>query len=139
MSNLKKVSGRCLCGSVSYEFEITEQVFDVCHCSICRKWSGGPGFGVTAATVPRFIGENHIQTYSSPDWAERAFCNKCGTHLFYRLKDKSFTNFQLGALDNCGDYRFSLQIFIDSKPANYSFADNTKIMTEAEVLAAFKT
>ena len=27
----------------------------------------------------------HLGVYRSSDWAERCFCNKCGTVLFYRL------------------------------------------------------
>jgi hypothetical protein len=129
--------GHCLCKSVSFQFQTKELEFDACHCSMCRRWSGGPGLGVTASNVPQFIGEENIQIYSSSDWAERAFCRKCGTQLFFRLKDKSFTNFQLGTLENNSEYKFNLQIFVDSKPANYSFAQNTKMMTEAEVLDAF--
>ena len=42
MADLKMAKGSCLCGSVSYQFQIAENVFDVCHCSLCRKWTGGP-------------------------------------------------------------------------------------------------
>jgi hypothetical protein len=135
--NMKTTKGHCLCKSVSFQFQTKELEFDACHCSMCRRWGGGPGMGVTASHLIEMSGEEYIQLYSSSDWAERAFCRKCGTHLFYRLKDKSFTNFQLGTLENNDEYKFKLQIFVDSKPSNYSFADNTKKMTEAEVLAVF--
>jgi hypothetical protein len=137
LENLIHVKGSCLCDRVKFQFHVKEKEFDACHCGMCRKWSGGPGFGVTAKTEPTFTGEEFIQIYPSSDWAERAFCGKCGTHLFYRLKDKSFTNFQLGTIENSHSYKFNLQIYIDCKPSNYTFAEKTQLMTEAEVIKAF--
>jgi hypothetical protein len=131
------VRGSCLCNSISYQFKVTEKEFDVCHCGMCRKWSGGPGFGVTAKSEPVFTGIEHLKTYSSSEWAERGFCGKCGTHLFYRLKDKSFINFQLGSLEKNDSFKFNLQIYTDCKPNNYSFFEKTKMMTEADVIKAF--
>ena len=87
----------------------------------------------------QFKGEENITVFSSSDWAERGFCKKCGTNLFYRLKDKSlnFCNFNLGTIDNHEDFEFTTQIYIDAKPENYSFLNRTKNMTEKEVLEAF--
>lgn len=132
-----QISGSCLCKVVQFSFEADESIFDVCHCSMCRKWAGGPGFGVNAKNPVKYSGEENIQIYQSSDWAERAFCKNCGTHLFYRLRDKSFINIPLGTIDNNVDFKFHLQIYIDSKPKNYTFADETACMTEAQVLAAF--
>lgn len=136
---LKNVTGSCLCGTVKFSFGISEKVFDACHCGMCRKWAGGPGLGVNPSTPIKYSGEESIKVYESSAWAERAFCKNCGTHLFYRLKDKSFMNIPLGTIDNNGDFKFHVQIFVDSNPGNYSFANHTKQMTEAQVLAAFKS
>lgn len=38
--------GSCLCGSVTLKVQIESETFDVCHCSMCRKWGGGPAFTV---------------------------------------------------------------------------------------------
>ena len=86
-----------------------------------------------------FKGEENITLYSSSDWAERGFCKKCGSNLFYRLKDKklNFCNFNLGTIENHEEFDFTAQIFIDSKPKNYTFSNDTKNMTEKEVLEAF--
>ena len=29
--------------------------------------------------------EEHIATYQSSDWAERAFCSMCGSNLWYKF------------------------------------------------------
>ncbi|MFN6987310.1 MAG: GFA family protein, partial [Rhizobium oryzihabitans] len=33
--------GQCLCGAVGLEAVIGAREFGVCHCSMCRRWSGG--------------------------------------------------------------------------------------------------
>ena len=130
-----QATGGCLCGAVKFSFPLTKQVFDVCHCGMCRKWSGGPGFAVQAGTDVKIDGNESVAVYKSSDWAERGFCKSCGTHLFYRLTGAGAYHFFLGAIDNSDRLKFHLQIFVDHKPANYTFANQTKQMTEAEVFA----
>lgn len=136
---MSKANGSCLCGAVHYSFAVKEKHFDACHCQMCRKWGGGPALAVAVAD-PKSIeinGEENVKIYNSSDWAERGFCQKCGSHLFYRLKNGAFWNFNFGLLENQEDYTFTTQIYIDKKPHNYAFANETKMMTEKEVLEAF--
>ncbi|MDH3762507.1 MAG: GFA family protein, partial [Gammaproteobacteria bacterium] len=74
---------------------------------------------------------------NSSDWAERGFCKKCGSHLFYRLKDANEHQLPVGLFDSQENFHFDLQVFIDRKPAFYSFSNETKEMTEAEVIEIF--
>ncbi len=129
--------GSCLCKSIKFSFKLKGKHFDACHCSMCRNWGGGPAFTVEVAGDIQFEGEENIKVYRSSDWAERGFCQNCGTHLFYRLKDKNFCNFNLGTIENNEEFQFTTEIFVDSKPQNYSFANETKKMTEKEVIEAF--
>lgn len=80
-------------------------------------------------------GEQNITAYSSSDWAERAFCNKCGTHLFYKLKHNGQHIVSAGFFNDDLVLNFDHQIFIDEKPEYYDFANDTKNMTGAEVFA----
>lgn len=134
-----KANGSCLCNAIKFSFELRGKHFDACHCSMCRKWGGGPAFTVESAGDIKFVGEENLSVFSSSEWAERGFCKVCGTNLFYRLKDKklNFCNFNLGTIDNHHEFKFTAQIYIDSKPDNYAFSNETKNMTEKEVLAAF--
>ncbi len=134
-----KVHGKCLCKKVSFSFKAKAKEFDVCHCSMCRAWGGGPSFNVESLGEVLIEGLDSLSIYESSEWAERGFCQNCGTHLFYRLKDKSlnFCNFNLGAVEAHEDYKFIKQIFIDNKPDHYSFSNKTICMTESEVLEAF--
>ena len=134
-----KAKGSCLCKSVKFTFNLKAKRFDACHCSMCRTWGGGPALTVESAGDIDFEGEENIKVFDSSDWAQRGFCKNCGTNLFYRLKDKTlnFCNFNLGTIDNHEEFEFTKQIYIDAKPENYNFANETENMTEAEVLAAF--
>lgn len=133
----KTLNGACLCEKVKISFETSKDYFDACHCSMCRKWSGGPALTVEAGQNVKIQGEENVTVFKSSQWAERAFCNGCGTHLFYRLQESKFTNVPLGILDQAKDLNFHLQIYIDSKPHNYEFANKTEVMTEAQVIAKF--
>ena len=75
--------------------------------------------------------------YKSSDWAERGFCRKCGTGLFYFLLPTQQYSMQVGVFDEPKDFTLTEEIFIDHKPAGYAFAGDLPKKTEAEVLAAF--
>ena len=38
----QRMRGQCLCGTVSFEVDVPERTYSVCHCGMCRRWSGGP-------------------------------------------------------------------------------------------------
>lgn len=128
---------KCLCGKVSIKLNSLDPELGVCHCDMCRKWSGGPYISVKHAGAVTIDGDEHVTYYNSSDWAERAFCSSCGTHLFYRLKDKAETYFPAGLLENQTGMVLDHQIFIDKKPSYYSFAEQTKDFTSEQVLAMF--
>ena len=129
--------GRCLCGAVKFTAKKMSSNVDACHCSMCRRWGGGPLMVVSCGTEVTFEGEENIAVYNSSDWAERGFCNKCGSHLFYRLKGINDHQMPVGLFNNQEHFSFDLQVFIDRKPSFYSFANKTNEMTEAEVIEKF--
>lgn len=133
----QSINGSCLCGKVAIKINPAHHVFDACHCGMCRKWAGGPLMTVEGGDRPQITGEESITVYSSSEWAERGFCKNCGTHLFYRLKNSDFCNFSAGLFKEVENFKFHMQIYIDSKPKSYEFANKTEMMTEAEVIAKF--
>jgi hypothetical protein len=82
-------------------------------------------------------GEEHVTTFDSSEWAERGFCSKCGTHLYYRLKQSGQTIVSAGLFDDQTGWTFDHQVFIDEKPDYYEFANRTHDLTGAEVFAKF--
>ena len=131
------MDGKCLCGVVHITADLTNDEMHACHCGTCRTWGGGPLLSVSCQGKPSFRGEENIQIYDSSEWAQRGFCKTCGTHLFYRMRDESQYFIPVGLFDNLGAIRFAGQIFVDKKPAYYTFSNETHNMTEAEVFEMF--
>ena len=137
MSNQSATKGSCLCGAVSVSTTSMSNHVGACHCNMCRKWGGGSLLAVECESDVNFSGQENIRVYQSSEWAERGFCNKCGSHLFYRLKQNNQYFIPVGIFDSSEGLVFDHQVFIDEKPEYYSFANETKNMTGAEVFELF--
>lgn len=137
MSDKPVGKGSCLCGAVRVSVPEMNVHAGTCHCGMCRKWTGGPLFAVDCGSEVSFEGMENVTAYNSSEWAERGFCKKCGSHLFYRLKQGNRYIVPVGLFDNSGMFIFDHQIFIDEKLAFYTFANQTKNMTGAEVFAQY--
>lgn len=130
-------TGRCLCGAVSVRAKAMPTEIGACHCSMCRRWGGGPFVEAPCGTDVEFGGQDHISVYDSSEWAERGFCRECGTHLFYRLKPTGGHHLPMGLFDIDDELKMTLQVFVDERPGYYEFANDTEEMTGAEVFAKF--
>ncbi|MFO0675926.1 MAG: GFA family protein [Polyangiaceae bacterium] len=130
-------SGSCLCGAVRFTAEGVNTAHSACHCGMCRRWGGGgPFFGVRTTSVT-FEGDDSITRYASSPWAERGFCSKCGTHLFYFLVPAAKYMMSAGIFADTAAFRLASEIFVDHKPDGYAFAGDHPRLTEAETLAKF--
>ncbi len=81
------ISGRCLCGHVTYEYSGSVGPANYCHCEDCRRCTGSAfnigvcfdlaKFSVTAGTPKRFTkrGESGREL-------TRHFCPECGSPIF---------------------------------------------------------
>lgn len=136
-SNTTERQGHCLCGAVKITARHASDNVGVCHCGMCRRWTGGPFLALSCGTDVIIEGEENITLYDSSPWAERGFCAKCGTNLFYRLKETGDLEVVAGLFDDTKNMVLDSQIFIDEKPGFYSFAEKTKNMTGAEVMEMF--
>jgi hypothetical protein len=84
----------------------------------------------------QFSGQEHIAVYASSEWAERAFCKHCGTHLFYKLHATGEYFVPAGVFET-DDFELASQIYVDKKPGYYDFANETPMLTEQQVIAQF--
>jgi hypothetical protein len=58
-----------------------------CHCESCRRTHAAPFVAWTAVPNDRFAvvgGEEAVSVYRSSPGVQRAFCGRCGTHVWYR-------------------------------------------------------
>ena len=130
------MKGACLCGAITIQANTNGQV-EVCHCSMCRRWGGGPLLAIHCGTEVTIEGSDHIQAFDSSEWGQRGFCKQCGTHLFYKLKSTGEYIMSAGLFQEETAFALKEQIFIDKKPSYYEFANQTPTMTEAEVFQKF--
>lgn len=127
-------SGGCLCGAVRYSVTPSAPHYHACHCNTCRSW-GGPALAVEVSEIT-IEDESKLSFYASSEYAERGFCTTCGSHILWRMKEGGFTGVMIGTLDNADDLAFGAQFFTDQKPASYDFANETAMLTGAELMAA---
>jgi hypothetical protein len=130
------VSGRCLCGAVTYRAKATSHDVNACHCGMCRRWTGGPLIYIRAEGKPDFTGSEALGVFRSSESGERGFCKKCGSILFWKSAGKDRYTFTAGSLDDETGLVFTRQIYIDDKPDYYDFANETVKQTGAEATAA---
>ena len=131
------MKGNCLCGAVGFTSPEARNI-GVCHCGFCRRWSGGPMLAVHCGPKVEFTGAEHIAVYPSSDWAERAFCKTCGTHLYYKLLATGEYFVPAGAFDS-NDFQLASQIYIDKKPPYYAFVNETPMLTEQQVIEKYSS
>ena len=128
------MKGSCLCGAIEVMAPDQHDV-GLCHCAMCRRWSGGPMFAVHCDASVQFVGATPT-AYRSSDWAERGFCATCGTHLFYHLLPSDEYILPAGLFQD-EPFRLAGQIFIDEKPDFYALENPTEKLTGAQVFAQF--
>lgn len=80
------MSGRCLCGAVAITLTGWSPAISVCHCGMCRRWGGGLMAGFVAPADAVTVA-GPVARYPSSDFAERAFCPRCGSHVWFRKTD----------------------------------------------------
>ncbi|MEL7199268.1 MAG: GFA family protein [Pseudomonadota bacterium] len=128
------VSGRCLCGSVTIILKNAHKEVDVCHCSMCQQWVGSMYAGIETDNF-QVTGEDHISRYQSSEWAERAFCSKCGSSLWYKFLPTGNRTFLAGLFDLPDGLPIKHQIFVDEKPDWYDLVQKSPMKTGAEIIA----
>ncbi len=83
--NLEREGG-CLCGAVRFQAVLTGTNFGVCHCPMCRKWTGSALLGITVPDANvAWTGLEHVAKRQSSPWGERAWCADCGSALWFRV------------------------------------------------------
>lgn len=128
------LTGTCLCGEVTISGSMRRETVEACHCTMCRNWAGGPFMGVQLGSDIEIMGEAHVGRYRSSEWAERGFCKRCGTHLFFRFIPAENYSVPAGLFAEAFA-PLAEEIFIDEKPPYYSFVDGAHRKTGAQIIA----
>ena len=125
--------GRCLCGAVSVEVTEIGEGAGACHCDMCRRWTGSV-FVVFAAPADAVTVTGAVARHASSDFAERAFCPRCGSHLWWRRTDAAGARYDLmpGLFDATADWPMRSEIYADQAPAYARFPGDHPRRTAAQ-------
>lgn len=112
------VGGSCLCGGVAFEVELPFRRANVCHCSRCRKHSGGAGLVQGRVARDRFRllrGSELVRSFRPPGGKVKAFCVVCGSSLFGGdWPDGAEVSIRFGSLDGDPSIRPDYHTFVGS-------------------------
>ena len=133
----ERIEGHCLCGAVTVRAAPVRRQVDACHCTMCRRWNGIAFLGVMCGSEVAFEGEEHVVRYRSSEWAERGFCGRCGSSLFYRYLPNGNHSFLAGLFPDDALLPLAEEIFIDEKPPYYAFDADSAKLTGPEVMAKY--
>jgi hypothetical protein len=132
----EKMTGRCLCGQLTYDAQGKPSAPHACHCDDCQRFAGTAFIGLDFDTLDI---SGPIHWFQSSDWGERGSCKTCGSGIFWRLRDGSGKQVvTIGSLDDASNLPpIDLHFFADNCDPSYNFAKGSKRLTRAETMALF--
>lgn len=136
MTETVDIKGQCLCGAVTVSARVENPTLVACHCDMCRRQAGGVSLALM--TLPNTIRvAGPIKTYKSSDWAERAFCDTCGSRLWYGTLHDGARYLSAGLFDNAAGAPLATEYFSDNCPKGYALAGDHERLTAQETIALF--
>lgn len=106
-------NGGCHCGAVRYEVAGEPVYSAVCHCEDCRASAGAPMVAWYAVKEEQFrLLSGETAQFEGTPGAERQFCPRCGTGLFYRNARMlpGLVDIQLATFDDAGEVAPTIQV-----------------------------
>ena len=124
---MKKTKGSCLCGKVRYEINGSLGVFQYCHCSRCRKFTGSAHAANIIVAPDQFkwlAGEELLGRYEVPEARHFAtsFCKHCGSSLPWLATSGKAVVIPAGTLDGDPEIKPYQNIFYGSRADWYQEA-----------------
>lgn len=109
--------GGCLCGRLRYRITGAIDSVGHCHCSMCRRSSGG--IVVTWMTLPAerftFTGGTPA-VYASSEHGKRSFCRDCGAQItFWSRRAPAEIDVTLATLDDAHAHPADRHVFVKDR------------------------
>jgi hypothetical protein len=125
---MARLEGSCHCGAV--RFEVTEDfsAVRICHCTTCKKLSGGAGTTNGRArtdTIRVLAGEELIRTYQPGEGTSKSFCSQCGSNLFGGgWPESESSSVRISAIDSPFDRKPEAHTYVRSVAPWENFPDD---------------
>lgn len=128
------LTGACLCGAVAFEIEVRQLKLYRCHCSLCRRQSGGTSncAAVVDARHFRWIrGQDGVSSWTRSTGYRSDFCSRCGSPVPNPLRGLGYYSIPAGLLEDApgrveivADVHLASRIsWDDSTPHGLAFDD----------------
>jgi hypothetical protein len=117
-------TGACECGAVKYEISGPLSGIIYCHCAQCRRTSGHYCAATSCTREHLHITvDDGLEWYQSSDVAQRGFCNRCGSSLFWNYKDAPSISIMPGSIDLPTGLTCVAHIFVEDASDYYTIDD----------------
>ncbi|MFN7595280.1 MAG: GFA family protein [Cereibacter sp.] len=127
-----QLAGHCLCGAVTVRVAGPHDPRPgACHCRMCQRWSGGL-FLCFSADAAGVTVDGPVTSYASSDFAERAFCPVCGSHLWMRDNTGATYDLMPGLFDEARDQPLRSEVYADRAMASVRLQGDHRRATQAE-------
>ena len=83
----EQLQGACLCGELTFNAALPSIFHVHCHCRMCQRAHGAAFVTWVGVAADRFelkSGQDYLVWYASSQEAERGFCSRCGSTVFFR-------------------------------------------------------
>jgi hypothetical protein len=115
---MTSLEGSCHCGAVRIEVAEDFTRVSVCHCTTCKKLSGGVGTTNGRArtdSIRVLSGEDLLRTYQPAEGSAKTFCSACGSNLFGGgWPESEYSSVRISALDSPFDRKPEAHLFTRS-------------------------
>jgi hypothetical protein len=112
------MQGSCWCGGVRFQVEGPLVNLRYCHCTNCKRISGGVGTASGRARTENITvleGRDSIETFQPREGAAKSFCRVCGSNLFGGgWPDSEHTSIRLSSIDSGLDQKPEAHVFVRS-------------------------
>ena len=120
ISLLTELSGKCLCGNITYNADTAIKMMANCHCSDCRAATGA-AYGTLL-----FVNEDSLEVQGIPKVfhhvadsgakMEKHFCSDCGSQLFGKNSGRAgVVSIRAGGLDETSFVKPGVNVYLSSK------------------------
>lgn len=115
---MENLSGRCMCGAVTWTYPGRTTRNLVCHCTDCQRATSSPVTAFLGLKSEQLRWNGNIEHYESSAGTFRGFCPACGTRLYFRsIRWPDETHVHAATLANPADYRPDAQVLVRSRAA----------------------
>ena len=127
------IEGHCLCGAVTVRVAHHGGFTGACHCRMCQRWSGALFVSFNAPAEALTV-TGAVARYQSTPFAERAFCPRCGSHLWMRNTEGDGKSYDLmpGLFDAAREIPLKSEIYTDRALPGLALAGDHRRATRAE-------